>query len=613
MLARILPSFPKLAATLSRAAGALLLVSFLAVVLEGAPSKAELKVEKAVLSVTLTPPRGELRLSQLTLNVPPGAGKRRVRFRNLKLNDVPVFAARVPANISSGEGLGLDPTTVHLPMFRKDFLDALLAEGNAKARLTGIAIVESEQSESKLLSTAAQQQEFEFDTQLPLTRPAPVAWAWDKLPPLIKDIGRQGDMKSFAPGVMLVRTRVNLEQMGAPVERVRYGFALRLWPDHFLLPAQLANFEDVDPVVAQAVNQKLAKLQSTELAALAKPGTALTGGGTSGDFVPKRSPQPEAAKIVFYEFTSSRKPAPAAAPEVDRIDRAEMVAVLRVFPDEGNQVFVEANYMNADFENGLIKFKEALDANSIGSPVIARGKIVGIVRDAQSAVPIQGFQPPPPPQAPPVTSQTPPPVQTPPAPAPPAPPAAEEKFYLAVDSDPPGADVYLDDDKKGQTPIELPDIPKGKHKLKLVKEGYDEKVVPIDLNKHLKFTGVLVATKNPTPVKPPQPAKTPTSAKEKPPDTPPQPPPNPKPGPVGRLTVQSTPAGADVFVIYPDGMSRSFNQTPTSVAFAGPGVYTIRIVLARPEGPLTVEEKVTMGAKSQSLQVDLNTGTVTLK
>jgi tRNA A-37 threonylcarbamoyl transferase component Bud32 len=49
-----------------------------------------------------------------------------------------------------------------------------------------------------------------------------------------------------------------------------------------------------------------------------------------------------------------------------------------------------------------------------------------------------------------------------------------KKNNINVDSSPSGAEVYLDDTYKGNTPITIPDVPVGEHKIKLRKKNYYE-------------------------------------------------------------------------------------------------------------------------------------------
>ena len=44
---------------------------------------------------------------------------------------------------------------------------------------------------------------------------------------------------------------------------------------------------------------------------------------------------------------------------------------------------------------------------------------------------------------------------------------------LAVNSNPTGADLFIDDQKKGVTPTDLENLPKGTHKVVLKKEGFE--------------------------------------------------------------------------------------------------------------------------------------------
>jgi hypothetical protein len=52
-------------------------------------------------------------------------------------------------------------------------------------------------------------------------------------------------------------------------------------------------------------------------------------------------------------------------------------------------------------------------------------------------------------------------------------PIPEEEGYIKVESEPSGADVYLDGDYEGRTPIALPVSP-GEHEIKCAKSGYND-------------------------------------------------------------------------------------------------------------------------------------------
>ena len=54
---------------------------------------------------------------------------------------------------------------------------------------------------------------------------------------------------------------------------------------------------------------------------------------------------------------------------------------------------------------------------------------------------------------------------------------------LSIESTPSFAEIFLDDNPIGETPLFVPDIPVGKHELRLVKQGYSEYMETIDVRK----------------------------------------------------------------------------------------------------------------------------------
>jgi hypothetical protein len=106
---------------------------------------------------------------------------------------------------------------------------------------------------------------------------------------------------------------------------------------------------------------------------------------------------------------------------------------------------------------------------------------------------------------------------------PPPPPPAESKVSMQVESVPDGADVLLDEEKVGQTPIAL-QVKPGKHTVVVRKQGYldaTRQVSALDQTIKLKVTLVLDPTAGaavvPPPVAPPleQPAAPPAAVEAK--------------------------------------------------------------------------------------------------
>lgn len=107
--------------------------------------------------------------------------------------------------------------------------------------------------------------------------------------------------------------------------------------------------------------------------------------------------------------------------------------------------------------------------------------------------------PPAPPPAPERRDSTPPPVVTRPAadPARPSAPVRREPPALDITSDPPGAQVFVDDELVGRTDPEtgrlrLTSLERGRHRIRLASEGHDDVVRDIELGDGgLAFQGVL--------------------------------------------------------------------------------------------------------------------------
>ncbi|PWT92142.1 MAG: hypothetical protein C5B54_04010, partial [Acidobacteria bacterium] len=101
------------------------------------------------------------------------------------------------------------------------------------------------------------------------------------------------------------------------------------------------------------------------------------------------------------------------------------------------------------------------------------------------------------PEKPPVVVQPVQPKPQPPKPQPPKPepqkPPAVTTGQLTISSDPLGATVLVNDQQKGVTPLNLPDLPLGHYTVKLQLNGYDDSQQEVDItadaaNKELPFT-----------------------------------------------------------------------------------------------------------------------------
>ena len=72
---------------------------------------------------------------------------------------------------------------------------------------------------------------------------------------------------------------------------------------------------------------------------------------------------------------------------------------------------------------------------------------------------------------------------------------ASSNTYISVDSEPSGADIYIDGKHYGQTPNIITDLPMGKHEIKLEKQEYNSvtKIFIIEEGEKLKFNETLLS------------------------------------------------------------------------------------------------------------------------
>ena len=70
---------------------------------------------------------------------------------------------------------------------------------------------------------------------------------------------------------------------------------------------------------------------------------------------------------------------------------------------------------------------------------------------------------------------------------------ASSNTYISVDTEPSGADIYIDGKQYGQTPNIITDLPMGKHEIKLEKQDYNPvtKIFIIEDGEKLKFNEIL--------------------------------------------------------------------------------------------------------------------------
>ena len=139
------------------------------------------------------------------------------------------------------------------------------------------------------------------------------------------------------------------------------------------------------------------------------------------------------------------------------------------------------------------------------------------------------------------------------APAPVVPPAASAG-RLTVRTTPAGARVFVDGRDHGRTPASLRDLPRGAHRVRLVREGYETEERRVVINASHPAQALTVAL-----ARTPQ-AESPTRAR------------GATPAPAGSLSVDSRPPGANVFI---DG--KLAGATPLVVPQIGAGEHAVRL------------------------------------
>ncbi|HSP05810.1 MAG TPA: TonB family protein, partial [Acidobacteriota bacterium] len=171
--------------------------------------------------------------------------------------------------------------------------------------------------------------------------------------------------------------------------------------------------------------------------------------------------------------------------------------------------------------------------------------------------------PPPPPRPIQVAPQS-----QPPKPVAPTTPPAPTSGKSAVSSDPAGATVLVDDQEKGVTPLDVPDLPFGTHTVKLTLKGYQDSQQDVQISQDL--TDVTVPTV--------------TMQKAVP--------------QFGTLVIESTPPGAFIII-----NNRAVGQTPKTLANQKPGKISITL---KKDGFRDHSETVRVsGGKSATLRATL--------
>lgn len=147
------------------------------------------------------------------------------------------------------------------------------------------------------------------------------------------------------------------------------------------------------------------------------------------------------------------------------------------------------------------------------------------------------------------------PVQPPPPVAPT--PQAPVSGKLTVTSEPVGATVFIDEQEKGITPLEVPDLPFGKHIVKVTMKGFQDNQQEVELSEQTVEVPVPIVLEKTVPQ-------------------------------FGTLVVQSNPPGAFIIV-----NNRALGQTPKTLTNQKPGKVAITLKL---DGYHDYSETIRVGA-----------------
>lgn len=190
-------------------------------------------------------------------------------------------------------------------------------------------------------------------------------------------------------------------------------------------------------------------------------------------------------------------------------------------------------------------------------------------RQASATPPAAATAPPPAPAAPPRPASPAPPAARPPAKATPATPGR-----LLVRSNPSGAEVFVNGERRGVTPLAVRDLALGGYAVRIARAGYTAAEQRVTLDARRPSRAVEVTLARPAAAAP---ATPPAVA----PTTP------------GSLVVESRPSGARVVL---DG--REIGRTPLTLPGVAPGPHAIRIEL---QGylPITTTTRVEPGARAR--------------
>ncbi|PKG32027.1 PEGA domain-containing protein [Methanoregula sp.] len=151
----------------------------------------------------------------------------------------------------------------------------------------------------------------------------------------------------------------------------------------------------------------------------------------------------------------------------------------------------------------------------------------------------------------------------------PTPTPTPEYGQIVIASEPPGANVFLDNSLRGITPVTLKAVSNGRHTVTLRLEGYEDAVREVIVTADSPQVSVLLAAQSSAPS-----SATSTLPVTAVPETPGSPQSRQAAATTGSLSITTTPPGALVFI---DGQMKGIS--PATIPGLAPGQHKIRLVL----------------------------------
>jgi TonB family protein len=161
-------------------------------------------------------------------------------------------------------------------------------------------------------------------------------------------------------------------------------------------------------------------------------------------------------------------------------------------------------------------------------------------------------------------------------------PATTNPGVIKVETRPAGARIHVNGAARGDSPVEIVDLPTGQYEVEIRLEGYATRTQTVTLSDEDPRSDLMLAL-------------LPTGEPDTRPSTPE---PTPRRPPAGRAAILSTPAGADVFIA-----GRPVGKSPLSASGLPPGEHDVELRLA---GHAPWQGKITIEAgKSANLRAEL--------